>query len=302
MKEIAKNYNAQDFEQEIYKNWENLGLFNPDNFKTKKKYFSIMLPPPNATGVLHLGHAAMLAYQDTLIRYHRMLNEDTLWVPGTDHAAIATQNKVEKVIFKENQTTKEDLGRDKFLEKVKDYVGESQSTIRNQIRRMGASIDWSRERYTFSDSLSRAVNMSFKKMYDDGLIYRGYRIVNWCPRCHSTLADDEVEYKEQTGKLYYFKYGPVEIATTRPETKIGDTGLAVHPNDKRYQKYIGQTLEFKLGDIDLKVKVFTSKEVDMDFGTGAIGVTPAHSATDYQWGQENDLEVKKCCNIREIIA
>ena len=204
MKELEKNYNPQNYEHDIYLRWENSGFFNPDNLKAENDdYFSISLPPPNATGILHLGHASMLAYQDIMIRYNRMLGKKVLWLPGTDHAAIATQNVVEKKIAKEQGKTKEDLGRKEFLIEVKDFVAGTQNTIRNQIKRMGSSLDWSRERYTLDSSLSKVVNMTFKKMYDDGLVYRGYRIVNWCPRCHSTLSDDEVEYKTKGEKTWF---------------------------------------------------------------------------------------------------
>jgi len=299
--EIPKAYLPKDYESSIYDKWEESGFFNPDICIKKKitaktaKPFSIVLPPPNVTGQLHLGHASMLAYEDLLIRYHRLLGDKTLWIPGTDHAAIATQTKVEKIITEEG-TNRHELGREKFLERVKKYVDESKDTIHKQIRKMGSSLDWSRERYTLDPDTSQTVRMVFKKMYEDGLIYRGYRIVNWCPRCHSTLADDEVKYKEQIAKLYYIKYGPITIATTRPETKIGDTGLAVHPDDERYQYLIGKTIDVPLGKINIKVKVFAAQEVDPNFGTGAIGVTPAHSAVDYEWAQKNDLPVKKIIN------
>ena len=293
MKEIAKNYNAQEFEQDIYKQWEESGMFNPDNLNVGKKYFSVALPPPNATGVLHLGHAAMLAYQDTMIRYHRMLQENTLWVPGTDHAAIATQNVVEKKITKEQNKTKEDLGREVFLNEVRNFVSGTQDNIRNQIRRMGSSLDWSRERYTFSDSLSRAVNMAFKKMYDDELIYRGHRIVNWCPRCHSTLADDEVEYENKKTKLYWIKYGPFVLATTRPETKLGDTAVAVNPEDNRYKDMVGK--DYMIPGVlgEFKVKVITDKAVDPEFGSGAVKVTPAHSFIDNEMAAKNNIPMRQ---------
>ncbi len=296
--EIPKAYLPKNYEDQIYNKWESSGYFNPDVLQKNKitnkkaKSFTIILPPPNVTGQLHLGHASMLAYEDLMIRYHRLKGEKTLWVPGTDHAAIATQTKVEKIIAREG-TNRHKLGREKFLERVRRYVDESKDTIHTQIRKMGSSLDWSRERYTLDPDTSQAVKLVFKKMYEDGLIYRGYRIVNWCPRCHSTLADDEVEYKEQEGKFYYIKYGPVTIATTRPETKIGDTGLAVHPEDKRYKHLIGKTIDVPLGKINIKVKVFAAPEVDPNFGTGAIGVTPAHSSIDYEWAQKNKLAVIK---------
>ncbi|MFH0857041.1 MAG: valine--tRNA ligase, partial [bacterium] len=251
--------------------------------------------PPNATGTLHLGHAAMLALEDILIRYHRMKGERTLWVPGTDHASIATQTKVEKIIKGEG-TNRHELGREKFLKRVEEFVEGSRNTIRNQIRKMGSSCDWSREAFTFDEIRNKAVREVFKMMYDDGLIYRGERIVNWCPRCHSTLADDEVEYRAQRAKLYTFKYSndfPFTISTTRPETKLGDTAVAVNPKDERYKEYIGKTFEVDFCGIKLKLKIIADRGVDMEFGTGAVGVTPAHSMVDWQMAQENNLEIIK---------
>ncbi|MCK5412894.1 MAG: class I tRNA ligase family protein [Candidatus Pacebacteria bacterium] len=293
-KEIPKAYNPQEVEDEIYKKWEESGMFNPDNLGLSEsaEKFVISMPPPNATGVLHLGHASMLAYQDLMVRYNRMQGKNTLWLPGTDHASIATQTKVEKIIAEEGQT-KYDLGREKFLERVNEYVENSQNTIKNQTRKMGSSCDWERERYTLDDGLSRAVREVFAKMYNDELIYRGDRIVNWCPRCESTLADDEVEHKDQKANLYYFKYNkdfPITIATTRPETKLGDTAVAVNPKDKRYKKYIGQVFEIDLGNGIHKIKIIADREVEMEFGTGALGVTPAHSMTDWEMAEKNDLE------------
>lgn len=292
MQELAKAYEPKKYEKDIYKAWEESGYFNPDNLKSTGESFVISMPPPNATGILHLGHAAGLTYEDLMIRYNRLLGKKTLWVPGTDHAAIATQTKVEKILAEEG-LNRETLGREKFLQRVRDYVASSQGTIRSQVRCMGASCDWSRERYTFDEGLSSAVNEAFIKMYEDGLIERDYRIVNWCPRCASTLADDEVEYKEQTGKLYYIKYGPFVVATTRPETKLADTGVAVNPKDKRYKEYVGQTLDIDLAGHKIKVKVFADKSVDQEFGSGVVGVTPAHSATDYDFAKNHDLEIIK---------
>ena len=304
MKELPKAYEPKNYEDKIYKKWEESGLFNPDVcvkqgvVKKKADYFSIVLPPPNVTGTLHMGHAVMLAVQDVMVRYHRMKGDRALWVPGTDHAAIATQAKVEKLLMEKERKTKYDLGRDEFLKRVEAFAKESHDIIVNQCRKMGASLDWSREAYTLDEKRNLAVRTVFKKMYDDGLIYRGYRIVNWCPHCHSTIADDEVEYKEQKAKLYKFKYSPefpFAIATTRPETKLGDTAVAVNPKDKRYKKYIGKTLEVKkfAGGPDLKLKIIASDEVDMEFGTGALGVTPAHSYVDYEIAQKNNLEMIK---------
>ena len=283
--DLPKAYEPALHEKDIYQVWLDSGFFNPDNLRTDGPAFTISMPPPNATGILHIGHAAGLSIQDTIIRYKRLQGYRALWVPGTDHASIATQTKVEKILATEG-TDRHTLGREKFLERVRNYVADSQGTIREQIRRMGSSCDWSRERYTLDDGLSRAVNEAFIRMYNDGLIYRGYRIVNWCPRCASTLADDEVEYEEQNAKLYYIKYGPFVVATTRPETKLADTGIAVHPDDVRYQKYLGQILDIDLAGHKIKVKVFADNSVDPEFGSGAIGVTPAHSLVDYDFAQK----------------
>ncbi len=295
--EIPKAYDPKEHESRIYKMWEEAGLFNPDNLEPKsKKHFSIVLPPPNVTGTLHLGHAAMLAIEDLMVRYKRMNGFDTLWMPGTDHAAIATQNVVEKKLYKEEKKTRHDLGREKFLKKVEQYVEGSKNVIHNQLRKMGSSLDWSREAYTLDEVRSKAVKKVFKQMYEDGLIYRGYRIVNWCPRCHSTLADDEVDYKEEKAKIYTFKYDknfPFAIATTRPETKLGDTAVAVHPDDKRYAKYIGKTFVADFCGVKLNIKVIADDQVEKDFGTGALGVTPAHSLIDYEMAQKNKLPVIK---------
>ena len=289
---LAKAYEPQLYENDIYKIWEESGFFNPDNLKATEKPFVISMPPPNATGILHLGHAAALSYEDLMIRYKRMQGHQALWLPGTDHAAIATQTKVEKILASEG-TDRHALGREKFIERVKEFVATSRDTIQDQTKKMGSSCDWSREAYTFSDELSGSVNEAFVKMYNDGLIYRGLRIVNWCPRCASTLADDEVEYQEQQAKLYYIKYGPFVVATTRPETKLADTGLAVHPDDERYKDYIGQEIEIDLAGHKITVKVFADQEVDPEFGSGAIGVTPAHSVVDYEFAQKNNLKIIK---------
>jgi len=288
---LPSAYEAKKYEDAIYKKWESSGAFTA-NPKSGKKPFSISMPPPNATGVLHLGHAVMLALQDILTRHRRMKGFEALWLPGTDHAAIATQNRVEKEIAKEG-LTREKLGREVFLNRVREFVADSQDTIRNQIRRMGASCDWSRERYTLDDDLTRAVTEMFNKMYEDGLIYRGYRIVNWCPRCKSTLADDEVKYEERIEKLYWIKYGPFKLATTRPETKLGDTAVAVHPKDKRYKSFVGK--KFMIPGVlgEFEVTVVADDVVDMEFGTGVIKVTPAHDFTDYEIAQRHSLPMKK---------
>lgn len=283
---MEKNYDHSK-ESAITKAWEtakpNAGYLNPDNIPgPHKKKFVISMPPPNATGVLHLGHAARLTIEDIMTRFHRMRGDDTLWVPGTDHAAIATNAKVEQMVRKEGKT-RESLGREKFLKRVREYVEDSKGTIRTQIRAMGASCDWSREQFTLSPELSRAVTKAFVDMYNAGLIYRGLRVVNWCPHCQSTLADDEVEYKEESAILYTFRYAkkfPLAISSTRPETKFGDAAVAVYPTDKRYKKYIGKSYTIALGGVERNIRVVADKSVDPAFGTGALGVTPAHSQTD----------------------
>jgi valyl-tRNA synthetase len=294
---MEKSYNFKESEDKIYKHWEDSGFFNPDNLNIPEdaKTYTIVLPPPNVTGTLHMGHAGILTFEDVLIRYHRMKGERTLWVPGTDHAAIATQTKVEKII-KEEGETRHTLGREKFLKRVEEFAQNSHDTIVGQCKKMGASLDWSREAYTLDKTRNKAVNSIFKLMYEDGLIYRGERVVNWCPRCHSPLADDEVEYKENKAKLYYFKYSkdfPITIATTRPETKIGDTAVAVNPKDKRYKDFIGKEFEVDFIGVKLKLKIIADRNVDMNFGAGALGVTPAHSAIDWQMAEENNLNIIK---------
>ena len=295
---MSTKYNPKEVEYKIYKKWEKSGFFNPDNLNLPKNApsYTIILPPPNITDKLHLGHSSMLAIEDLLIRFHRMKGYRTLWLPGTDHAAIATQNVVEKKLLKEENKTRHDLGREKFLEKVWEFLKTTQSTILKQTRRMGASLDWSREAFTFDEQRQKAVATMFTDMYEAGVIYQGERIVNWCPRCHSTLADDEVEHQDQKTIFYTFRYWkdfPIDISTTRPETKIGDTAVAVNPKDERYKKFIGQKFTGKFCDIPLKIKVIADREVDMDFGTGALGVTPAHSMVDWKMAEDNDLKIKK---------
>jgi valyl-tRNA synthetase len=295
---MDKVYSPQKHEDDIYDYWQKSGFFNPDNLELPKnaKNYTIVLPPPNVTDKLHMGHASTIAIEDLLIRFHRLKGYKTLWLPGTDHAAIATQNVVEKRMYKENGQTRHDLGRDKFLKEVNNFALNTQKTIISQIQKMGASLDWSRLAFTLDDTRQKAVKEMFVRMYKEGVVYRGERVVNWCPRCHSTLADDEVEYKEQKAKLYTFKYSkdfPFAISTTRPETKLGDTAIAVNPSDKRYKKYIGKTYKVNFVGIDLDIKIIADKNVDMNFGTGALGVTPAHSLVDWQMAQKEDLKMIK---------
>ncbi len=301
-KDLPKAYDPQKYEDSIYKKWEESGLFNPDVCvdkgvcKKDAESYTIVLPPPNITDKLHLGHVVMVAVSDILIRYNRMNGKRTLWIPGTDHAAIATQNVVEKKLLKEEKKSRHDLGREKFLTEVNKFVKETQTTIIHQLKKTGASLDWSREAFTLDKQRQQAVKQMFVDMYKEGAIYQGHRIVNWCPRCQSTLADDEVEHKEQNAKLYTFKYSkdfPFAISTTRPETKLGDTAVAVNPKDARYKKYIGKEFKVNFVGVDLNLKIIADKNVDQKLGTGALGVTPAHSMVDYEMAQKNDLEIKK---------
>ncbi len=296
--ELDKAYNPGENEDKIYKKWEESGYFNPDNLNlaSDAPSYTIVLPPPNVTDKLHIGHASTVAIEDLLIRYHRLLGERTLWLPGTDHAAIATQNVVEKRLLRESGKTRQDLGREKFLEEVWTFLKSTQATILHQVRKMGASLDWSRLAFTLDEDRQLAVRTMFKEMYDEGVIYQGERIVNWCPRCHSTLADDEVEYKEEKAKLYWIKYGPFILATSRPETKLGDTAVAVHPDDPRYAKLVGQEVDIPGVLGVFKVKVVADKAVDMNFGSGAIKVTPAHSFIDNEIAQRHNLPSKKIIN------
>jgi valyl-tRNA synthetase len=296
MNEMPKAYEPQGKEDALYEMWQKSGYFNPDNLpdvENRKESFSIVLPPPNVTGTLHLGHASMLAIEDAMVRYARLSGKRTLWIPGTDHAAIATQSKVEKMIFESEKKSRYDLGREAFLERVRAFAQESHDTIVNQVKKMGASIDWSREAYTLDEKRNKAVNVAFKRMYDDGLIYRGYRVVNWDPIGQTTIADDEIVYKETTAKLYTFKYSkdfPVSISTTRPETKVGDTAVAVHPKGK-YKKFIGQSFDVEFAGTKLNIKIVGDEGVDPEFGTGALGVTPAHSSIDFDIAKRNNLEM-----------
>ena len=304
--ELEKTYIPQDSEDKIYKIWEDSGFFNPDNLVLPENApsYTIVLPPPNITAKLHIGHSFMLAIEDLLIRYRRMNGYRALWLPGTDHAAIATQMVVEKKIFQETGKTRHDLGREKLLEEIWNFLRNTQATILHQTKKMGSSLDWSREAFTFDEKRQKAVNRMFSDMYREGVIYRGERIVNWCPHCHSTLADDEVEYKEQQAKLYTFKYDkdfPIAISTTRPETKLGDTAVAVNPKDERYQQYIGKEYQADFCGQKISVKIIADRNVESDFGTGALGVTPAHSMVDWQMAQENNLKIIKVINEDGLI-
>lgn len=301
---FLKPYDPSESEDKIYKKWEESGYFNPDKMiedgliDESAEKFSIVLPPPNVTGQLHMGHAAMLAIEDIMVRYQRMLGKKTLWIPGTDHAAIATQTKVEKLLEKEGKR-KHELGRENFLKEVDKFAKESHDTIVSQLKAMGSSLDWSREAFTLDEKRHKAVYTAFEKMYKDGLIYKGEKIVNWDPKAQTVVSDDEVEHEPRKAKFYTFKYDknfPITISTTRPETKFGDTAVAVHPEDKRYKDFIGKEFEANFAGENLKIKIIADEEVDPEFGTGALGVTPAHSQIDFEMGQKNNLSVKKVIN------
>ncbi|MCX5713722.1 MAG: valine--tRNA ligase, partial [Candidatus Omnitrophica bacterium] len=290
--EIPKQYNPKDTEDTWYKFWEEQNFFSARP-NPQKKPFAIVIPPPNVTGILHMGHALNNTIQDILIRYHRMKGEESLWMPGTDHAGIATQNVVERALAKEN-VKRQDLGRDKFIEKVWLWKEQYGSTIIRQLKKIGASCDWSRTRFTMDEEYSKAVIEVFVRLYEKGLIYQGNYIINWCPRCQTALSDEEAPHKELQGNLYYLKY-PVKgtgthvvVATTRPETMLGDTAVAVNPKDKRYKKLIGETLILPL--INREIKIIADEMVDMKFGTGAVKVTPAHDPNDYALGKKHKLE------------
>ncbi|MDO8572934.1 MAG: valine--tRNA ligase [bacterium] len=295
---LLKPYNSEETEDRIYHIWEESGFFDPDICIKKEvckkdaQVFSMVLPPPNVTGILHMGHSVIIAIEDILTRYHRMKGFRTLWLPGTDHAAIATQSKVEGIIYKEEKKNRHDLGREVFLQRVTQYAQESHDTIVHQVKKLGASIDWSREAYTLDEKRNFAVRTAFKQMYDDGLIYRKHKVVNWDPKGQTTVSDEEIEYREVVGKLYTFKYSrdfPISISTTRPETKLGDTAVAVHPDDKRYSKYIGKEFDLLFAGTKLHIKIVGDDAVDPTYGTGALGVTPAHSQTDSEIAARHDL-------------
>lgn len=296
---FLKPYNPQETEDKIYKLWEEGGFFKPEiNKSDTDETFSITLPPPNVTGTLHMGHAAMLAIEDILVRYNRMKGKKTLWVPGTDHAAIATQSKVEEILYKKEKKTRHDLGREEFLDRVNEFARESHDTIVNQIKKMGASVDWSREAYTLDEERNFAVRTAFKKMYDDELIYRGKRIVNWDPKMQSNVSDDEIERKEKNSPFYYMQYGPFEIGTARPETKFGDKYVVMHPDDKRYKDYKhGQKIELEWINGPITATVIKDKAVDMEFGTGVMTITPWHDATDFDIAGRHDLDMEQVIDL-----
>ncbi|HEU4930438.1 MAG TPA: class I tRNA ligase family protein, partial [Pyrinomonadaceae bacterium] len=292
--DIPKQYDPKEAEQHHYERWEKNGYFTPDiNRDPKAPVFSIVIPPPNVTGSLHMGHALQHTFMDVMTRHKRMCGYRTLWLPGMDHAGISTQLMVSRALKKEGKS-RHDLGREKFIERVWQWKHESGGQITVQMRREGASVDWSREKFTMDEDLSRVVREVFVRLYDEGMIYRGNRIVNWCPQDQTVLSDLEVEKQPQAGKLYYLQYPiknsdkRVTVATTRPETMLGDTAVAVNPNDDRYGDLVGQTVLLPL--TSREIPIIADEYVDPQFGTGAVKITPAHDPNDYEMGLRHNLQ------------
>jgi valyl-tRNA synthetase len=289
--DLPSQYTPADVEGRLYERWISAGLFTADPDRhSARPHFSIVIPPPNVTGSLHMGHALDHSIQDALVRRRRMLGDEALWLPGMDHAGIATQNVVERELAKEG-LSRHDLGREAFVERVWQWKQESGGRILGQMRRLGDSVDWSRERFTMDDGLSRAVLTIFKRLYDEGLIYRAERIINWCPRCLTALSDIEVEHEDREGELVSIRYGSGEdsiiVATTRAETMLGDTAIAVHPDDERYRRMVGREIELPL--TGRRIPVVADPHVDPEFGTGAVKVTPAHDPNDFEIGRRHSL-------------
>lgn len=296
--ELEKAYNPKDFEDRLYAQWESEGCFKPQTSGENKKTFTVVMPPPNVTGVLHLGHGLNDILQDIVVRYHRMNGEATLWVPGTDHAGIATQNVVERRLKTEG-TSRRELGREKFLERTWKIKNEHHSIITKQLKKLGASVDWNHERFTMDEGLSVAVREVFVTLYERGLVYRGNYLVNWCTSCGTALADDEVDHEDTSGAMYHIFYeledgGKIEVATTRPETLLGDTAVAVHPEDERYKDLIGKRVKLPL--TDKLIPIVADTYVEREFGTGVVKITPAHDPNDWEVAKRHDLPVINILN------
>lgn len=286
---LPKIYNAADYENDIYALWEKSQAFVADP-NSHKEHFSISMPPPNETGTLHIGHSLFITLQDIMARHARQQGKDVLWLPGTDHAALPVNALIEKQLASEG-TTKHSIGREAFMDRTKAFVGDSRETINQQVRAMGASVDWTRSRYTLDDALNRCVNEVFVKMYNDGLIYRGHRIVNWDPNLETNVSDDEVEHREEQGRFYTFQYGPFQISTARPETKFGDKYVVMHPDDKRYADYQhGDTFEAEWINGAVTATVIKDAAVDPKFGTGVMTITPWHDQTDFDIAERHGLD------------
>jgi len=309
MEELPKAYNPKEAEDKIYKLWMESGFFTPEGLPGKQKEkFVTCIAPPNITGELHMGHALELTLQDIIVRMKRMQRYKTLWLPGTDHAGIAAQNAVEKQLAKEG-LDRHKLGKEKFLERMWQWKEQYGGAILNQFKKLGLSLDWTRTRFTMDSEYQKAVEEAFKHYHKKGWIYQGERVINWCVRCSTSISDLEVNYVPEKTKLYYIKYGPFTLATTRPETKLGDTALAVHPDDKRYKKYVGKDLEVESVDNNIpveqpakkkkiKIMVVADDAVDPEFGTGIVKVTPAHDITDFEISQRHNLPSVKIIDER----
>ncbi|MEE9512889.1 MAG: valine--tRNA ligase, partial [Anaerolineales bacterium] len=296
---LAKTYNFKDVEGRIYQWWEDSGYFTP-KIQLGVKPYVISMPPPNVTGEMHIGHAMFVAIEDLMIRHSRMTGVPTLWLPGTDHAGIATQLQVEKYLLRTDEVTREEIGRDAFVQKTWEWKEKYGGIITQQLRRLGASCDWTRERFTRDEGLSQAVLEAFVRLYEKELIYRGTYLINWSPGLQTAVSDLEVEYHEEHGLLYYFNYRVegsdenIPVATTRPETILGDTAVAIHPEDKRYQHLIGKTCLVPI--LDRQIPVIADDYVDLEFGTGALKITPGHDPADYEIGQRHNLPVINILN------
>ena len=289
--ELSKTYDHKKVEDKIYQLWQKSGFFNPDKLPGKrKKDFTIIMPPANANGALHVGHAVGITLQDIMIRYHRMRGDKTLWLPGADHAGFETQVVFDKKLEKEGRSRFKIPG-DKLYQEILEFTLNNKKTMEDQLKKLGASCDWSREKFTLDPDIIKVVYQTFEKLKKDGLLYKGRRIVNWCTKHQTSLSDLEVKYEERKDPLYFIKYGPIELATVRLETKFGDTAVAVNPKDKRYQKYIGKEIEIETVIGPAKIKVIADEAVDMDFGTGAIKVTPAHDPIDFEVWQRHKEEI-----------
>ena len=292
-KELEKNYNPADIETRLYNKWQEKKYFHAEIDKDKKP-FTIVMPPPNITGQLHMGHALDNTMQDILIRFKRMQGYSALWVPGTDHASIATEAKIVEAMKKEG-ITKEEIGREKFLERAWNWKKEYGGRIVTQLKKIGSSADWDRERFTMDEGCSEAVKEVFVNLYNKGLIYKGERIINWCPKCLTSISDAEVEYEDQAGHFWHLSYplsdgtGCIQMATTRPETMLGDTAVAVNPNDERYKDMIGKTVILPL--VHREIPIIADDYVDMEFGTGVVKITPAHDPNDFEVGLRHNLPV-----------
>src|SRR3989338_7796899 len=295
---LNATYEPNTVEAKIYQKWEESGYFAPEAHQPRagnpnsKKMFCIIMPPPNANGALHVGHALFVTLEDIMIRFQRMRGKITLWLPGADHAGFETQVVFDKKLEKEGKK-RSDFSREELYQKIWDFTQENKKVMENQLRKLGASCDWSREKFTLDPDIVDKVEDTFIKLYEDGLIYRGNRIVNWCVKHQTTLSDLEIRYEERTDSLYYIRYGTLELATVRPETKFGDTAVAVNPKDKRYLKYINKEIEFETLLGTAKMKVIADTAVDPAFGTGVIKVTPAHDPVDFDIGLRHQLEVRQ---------